>query len=274
MTQAALANRDASGVMQYRVSTDAAGLCGEIVKKTAQNIQGKKYVRVEGWNAIATAHGCTTSITTVEAVEGGIRAVAQLRRINDGSIIAEAEGFVGDDEPMWAKRLLYARRAMAQTRAISRVCRTAFAHVVVLIDSGLETTPAEEMVPRTMPRPAVATKPTPAAAKPEPAPAPEVAEPEVSEPEAPAQEQQTADELYADCEIAVGIVQAIAKPRSIGKSIKYSLKLDNGNWYETWNNIIGVMFENFRGKGVTIYYKPKTSGKYTNNIIEHIEEMQ
>jgi hypothetical protein len=34
---------------------------------------------------------------------------------------------------------------MAQTRAISRVCRSAFAHVVVLIDSDLSTTPAEEV---------------------------------------------------------------------------------------------------------------------------------
>jgi hypothetical protein len=34
---------------------------------------------------------------------------------------------------------------MAQTRAISRVCRSAFAFVVVLIDSDLSTTPAEEI---------------------------------------------------------------------------------------------------------------------------------
>jgi RNase H-fold protein (predicted Holliday junction resolvase) len=33
---------------------------------------------------------------------------------------------------------------MAQTRAISRVCRSAFAHCVVLIDADLSTTPAEE----------------------------------------------------------------------------------------------------------------------------------
>jgi hypothetical protein len=33
---------------------------------------------------------------------------------------------------------------MAQTRAISRVCRSAFAHCVVLISSDLSTTPAEE----------------------------------------------------------------------------------------------------------------------------------
>ena len=34
---------------------------------------------------------------------------------------------------------------MAQTRAISRAARAVFAHVVVLIDAGLSTTPAEEV---------------------------------------------------------------------------------------------------------------------------------
>jgi hypothetical protein len=46
---------------------------------------------------------------------------------------------------MWAKRPTYAKRAMCQTRAISRACRSAFAHVVVLIDRNLSTTPAEEV---------------------------------------------------------------------------------------------------------------------------------
>jgi hypothetical protein len=34
---------------------------------------------------------------------------------------------------------------MAQTRAMSRAARSVFAHVVVLMDAGLETTPMEEM---------------------------------------------------------------------------------------------------------------------------------
>lgn len=133
------------GVDTYRTATNAATLCGEIVKATAQNIQGRKYVRVEGWMALAAAHGCLVSISLVEAVEGGIRAVAELKRMADGLVLATAEGFVGDDETMWAKRPLYARRAMAQTRASSRVCRSAFSHCVVLIDKDLGTTPAEEM---------------------------------------------------------------------------------------------------------------------------------
>jgi hypothetical protein len=133
----------------YRASTNAAGLCKDIVLKTAQTIQGRKYVKVEGWQAIAIAHGCAASADHVERVEdgdlSGYRAVGIVRRMSDGAEIARAEGFLGDDEGMWAKRPVYARRAMVQTRAISRACRSAFAHVVVLIDSNLSTTPAEEV---------------------------------------------------------------------------------------------------------------------------------
>lgn len=129
----------------YRLATDVAGLCKELVVRSAIDIHGRKYVRAEGWQAIATAHGCVASARDVERVENGFRAVGEVRKISDGTVIATAEGFVGDDETMWSRRPEYARRAMAQTRAISRACRSAFAHVVVLMDAGLSTTPAEEV---------------------------------------------------------------------------------------------------------------------------------
>jgi hypothetical protein len=129
----------------YRQATDVAGVCGEIVRKTAQTIGGRKYVRVEGWQSIAVSYGCVAGARDVERIEGGVRALGEVRRMSDGQLISTAEGFVGDDEPTWAKRPEYARRAMAQTRAISRACRSAFAFVVTLIDSSLSTTPAEEV---------------------------------------------------------------------------------------------------------------------------------
>lgn len=144
----------------YRMSTDAAGACGEIVKRTAKPIQGRKFVSVEGWQAIAIAHGCAASALGVERIDGGVRAVGEVRRMSDGQLIAQGEGFVGEDEAVWfggsvtdkwgktkkhEKRADYAIRAMAQTRAISRACRSAFAHVVVMIDEELSTTPAEEV---------------------------------------------------------------------------------------------------------------------------------
>lgn len=153
----------------FRASTDAAELCKEIVVASAMEIQKRKYVKVEGWQAIAIAHGCTGSARDVERVSGGVRAIGEVRRMSDGAVIAEAEGFVGEDEPTWfggevekdewvnnrrtgkkittvlPKRADYAIRAMAQTRAISRACRSAFAHVVVMMNAGLSTTPAEEV---------------------------------------------------------------------------------------------------------------------------------
>lgn len=137
-------------------ATDVAGVCGEIVKRTALTIQGRKYVRVEGWQSIAAAYGCVASSKNVQKIAGGTKAVGELHRISDGVLVASAEGFVGEDEPTWyggvnqygktlPKRPDFAIQAMAQTRAISRVCRTAFAFVVVMIDGKMSTTPAEEM---------------------------------------------------------------------------------------------------------------------------------
>ena len=142
-----------------RLATDTAGLCRDIVVKTAVDIQGRNYVKVEGWMAIATAHGCVAGATNVKQDERGTSATGEIRRISDGALICVAEGFVGADEPTWyggvidtrngpktmPKRPDYAIRAMAQTRAISRACRSAFAHVVVMMDAGLSTTPAEEV---------------------------------------------------------------------------------------------------------------------------------
>lgn len=157
----------ATNVEIYKASTDAASICREIVVASAIEIKGRKYVRVEGWQAIAVAHGCVAASRDVERVEGGVRAIGEVRRMVDGQIISEAEGFVGEDEATWyggetevwdkrgrawvkrtlPKRSDYAIRAMAQTRAISRACRSAFAHVVVMMNAGLSTTPAEEVPP-------------------------------------------------------------------------------------------------------------------------------
>lgn len=154
----------------YTVATNVAHVCKAIVTATAQNIQGRKYVRVEGWQAIATAHGCVASARDVENVDGGLRCIGEVRRMDTGAVIATAEGFVGDDEKTWASRPVYARRAMCQTRGISRACRSAFAHVVVMMNAGLETTPAEEVpvegfIDHSRPEPANVT---PAQAKPAP----------------------------------------------------------------------------------------------------------
>jgi hypothetical protein len=110
------------------------------------DLRGKKYIRAEGWQALAAANGLSPRISMVEEMQNGdIRAVCDLIRLSDGETIASSEGFVGTDEPMWQNRPRYARRGMAQTRATSRACRSALAWIVPLLDADLSTTPAEEM---------------------------------------------------------------------------------------------------------------------------------
>lgn len=143
--QLVVSNGTSHQVAHQRQATEIASICKDIVTKTAQNIQGRKYVRVEGWQSIANAYGCVASARDVERTETGYRAIGQVRRMDTGVVICEAEGFVGDDERTWSKRDEFAKRAMAQTRAISRACRSAFAFIVTYMDAGLETTPAEEV---------------------------------------------------------------------------------------------------------------------------------
>lgn len=152
----AVVEKEKSTGALFRQATDVAGVCGAIVKQTAQRIGDRKYVKVEGWQSIAVTYGCIASSRDVERVPGGYRAIGEVKRVSDGAVLATAEGFVGEDEPMWfggtdskgkkhEGRPQYAIRAMAQTRAISRACRSAFAFVVTLIDASLSTTPAEEV---------------------------------------------------------------------------------------------------------------------------------
>lgn len=128
--------------------SNVADVCNELVQKTAVNIQGNRYVKVEGWQSIATAHGCIAGSNEPVRVDGddaGYKAEGYVRHMETGEILSTAWGFVGDDELQWQNRAVYARMAMAQTRAISRACRSAFAHVVTLMDPTLKTTPAEEV---------------------------------------------------------------------------------------------------------------------------------
>src|SRR3990172_3589452 len=107
-TENQIAKADSQSVQaHYRVATDVAGLCRDIVLKTAITIQGKQYVPANAWEAIAAAHGCVASSRDVERIETGFRAVGEIKRVDNGIVIATAEGFVGDDEKVWAGRPEY-----------------------------------------------------------------------------------------------------------------------------------------------------------------------
>ena len=113
-------------------------------RKLYSNIQGKKYVRCEGWTTLAAMLGSTAhEVDVVEHPEGTFTATVELRRLSDGQSIARASAECGTDEPSWKVRARYARRSMALTRATAKAARLAFSWVMVL--AGYEPTPQEEI---------------------------------------------------------------------------------------------------------------------------------
>jgi hypothetical protein len=123
-----------------------AKACKAIILQNTMILQGKRWIKAEGWQALAAACDYSPRIDVVEELANGdIRAVCSLIRLSDGVVVASAEGYIGTDEPTWKSRQRYAKRAMAQTRAVSRACRSALAWIIPLLDAGLETTPAEEV---------------------------------------------------------------------------------------------------------------------------------
>lgn len=119
-------------------------------QKLATAIQGRRYVKVEGWTTLGIMLGVVPrEVGTVEQ-DGVYIAVVELVRMNDGACISRASAECGSDDeldrygkPVWSGRPRYARRSMAQTRATGKACRLAFSWIMAL--AGYESTPAEEM---------------------------------------------------------------------------------------------------------------------------------
>jgi hypothetical protein len=256
-----LATREQGGAMTFRQATDAASVCKAIVTETAVKIGGRRYVRVEGWQAIAVAHGCVASAGGVERIQGGVRAIGEVKRASDGMVLSSAEGFVGDDEATWGKREEYAKRAMAQTRAISRACRSAFAHVVVLMNAGLETTPAEEVpsggfVDAEVREPQPPSPPATTHNQPPPPPAPP--------PENDGAEHE-ADIVLGETKMKTGTGKT-GKPWT-----RYYAKGDDGQFYSTFDHKLGGAMEAAAGLPTKIRYTIKTGPKGESRDLLGIE---
>jgi hypothetical protein len=133
-------------------ATEKAAVLAEIIEKQKVyiNIRNRKYVRCEGWTTLARMMGYIPTIKKVEVVydkDGNIEkaiATAALVDIRTGIEFTTAESMCSVKEKNWTDRDEYAIRSMAQTRAVSKVCRLALSWVMVL--AGFEATPAEEML--------------------------------------------------------------------------------------------------------------------------------
>jgi len=126
-------------------ATAAANALAGVIKdrKLFSRIQGKEFVRCEGWTTLAAMMGVTPHEVTVTEDDGTFTATVELRRITDGQVIGRASAECGMDESLWAARSRNARRSMALTRAAAKACRLSFSWVMAL--AGYEVTPAEEM---------------------------------------------------------------------------------------------------------------------------------
>lgn len=117
------------------------GVLGQTIE-----IQGKKYIQSPGWAMMANAFGFVVSGGEVRKEGEGFVAKAYLKRVDDGVVVAEAEGYCDRTEPRWKSAPEYAVRSMAQTRAASKVCKMALASCVPLMGvKNLSVTPAEEV---------------------------------------------------------------------------------------------------------------------------------
>ena len=107
----------------------------------------KPHVFVEGWQFLASQFGLIPEIEWTRRSRtrsgGWARARAVLRRLSDGMVISNADAECRREEANWRNRDSYAIRSMAQTRAVSKVCRIALSSVMVM--AGFNATPAEEM---------------------------------------------------------------------------------------------------------------------------------
>ena len=105
-------------------------------------IQGRDYVRVEGWTTLGIMLGVVAREVSCTEQDGIYTAVVELVRIADQAVISRASAECGEESP-WNKRPRYARRSMSLTRATGKACRMAFSWIMAL--TGYEVTPAEEV---------------------------------------------------------------------------------------------------------------------------------
>lgn len=122
-------------------------------------IGAKDHVTIEGWQTLGAMLGVTASIVWTREVGNGDWEARAEAFTADGRMVGAAEAMCADAEGgMWkGAKAVNARRAMAQTRALSRAYRGPLGFVVNL--AGYATTAAEEM-----PSNGSAPAPTPAAA--------------------------------------------------------------------------------------------------------------
>lgn len=131
---------------QIKYAEKIASVLVDVIEKQGlyTNIQGRKYVKVEGWEVLGTFLGVLPRERLVtELPDGSFEAFVDLIRASDGVVIGGSSAVCGIDEKRWVSADRYARRSMAITRAVGKAYRTSFSWIISL--AGYQATPAEEM---------------------------------------------------------------------------------------------------------------------------------
>lgn len=130
-------------------SKDAIAAIRDVVEKHyIEEIDGKRYLKVAGAQAMATSLGYTTGTSTCryiakgeDGIPGRWEAVATV--MLQGQVVATGISAVFDDERGWSRKPHFARMGMASTRATGRALKGVMGWATALV--GAEGSLAEEM---------------------------------------------------------------------------------------------------------------------------------
>ena len=144
-------------------SKDAIAAIRDVVEKHyIEEIDGKRYLKVAGAQAMATSLGYTTGTSTCryiakgeDGIPGRWEAVATV--MLHGQIVATGISAVFDDERGWSRKPHFARMGMASTRATGRALKGVMGWATALV--GAEGSLSEEMPEMGSRTPQVASEP-------------------------------------------------------------------------------------------------------------------
>lgn len=142
---------------QVTQATEIANVLSSVIEKQGlfTLIQGKKYIRAEGWQTLGTFLGVVPrEKSVVRQEDGSYEAYVEIVKFKDGTIVGGGSALCSRKEKRWGSADEYAVRSMAITRATGKAFRVGFSWIVTL--AGYQPTPEEE-IPQAVVIPTVAT---------------------------------------------------------------------------------------------------------------------
>lgn len=127
-------------------ASEIANVLASIIEKQHLyvNIQGKKYVKVDGWATMGSMLGLTVREKDVKRLaDGSYEAAVEIVSFATGKVLGGASALCSTSEKRWGAADEYARRSMAVTRAVGKAYRINFSWILTM--AGYAATPAEEM---------------------------------------------------------------------------------------------------------------------------------